>query len=1033
MVPRAIEKPMALKLFADDGSSSDATPDDAVRLAIDRASHLLPAQGPIAVFIHHNTLHAFEDRPFDEAVQAGAALFGCEPYLREERYRAEMTKGRIRRADLEAVLDADADPHASQRIDGLTNRRDLRLMMLETAVGSPASEELAYHLAESQALSRVRADVAAATKLRIVAETRRWVLRDVRQAPPPVLAPFFSRLSFEGVEHWRESAWEAFALKCVWEMLRAGLTHAAIPQTPSTKPARHRDRILDAFNIDTDLGVQDVLTRFTSAFLDQGVSHWVLPNREAGFFRCFLRTYRRPVGPPDAWLRSLTRESNRLLDRNVTPLQCIRESLQKLDVPATEWDDSIAMTVLALRGWGGMVHQVAQRGDSIAHPIPKRSFEEFLAVRLLLDRLAIEETLAANGSSLQALPKAQSPPRPTDDERVYPLFQLAQLFGWTPEQLTKLTPKDWAELYAEVEAFPSLERRRVFQGAYERRFRSLALDAVSLNARHVPNRSRPRFQTIHCLDEREESFRRHLEETAQDCTTYGAAGFFNVVMYYRGAADAHFIPLCPIVLTPERWVEEQVVDHRQAEHERRRKARKVLVTYSDLLQRGSRSFAFGALLSAGVGVLASLPLVLRVLYPRLTGRLHDRLGSAVTIPPQTELCLERTSEVPGPENGARGFTVAEMATAAERLLRDIGLIDGFARLVFILGHGSDSLNNPHKSAYDCGACGGSSGAPNGRALAQMLNDPGVRIRIAANGIVIPADTWFVGGYHDTCIDSVVLADRDRVPESHREELVRIEAEFRTTGDRNAHERSRRFMSAPLNQSAPEARLHVENRSQDLAQVRPELGHATNAMIVVGRRERSRGLFLDRRAFLASYDPTQDDAEGFTLARILGAAVPVCGGINLEYYFSHVDNPGYGCGSKLPHNITGLLGVMDGAASDLRTGLPWQMVEIHEPVRLLFVVETRPEILLKVMARNPTVDSMIRNGWVQLALLDPDSADVSEFRNGRFVPYRCTSDFLPTALSSVDWYRGWREHLEFASIRNSEASSFASSTPQPIGK
>ena len=35
-------------------------------------------------------------------------------------------------------------------------------------------------------------------------------------------------------------------------------------------------------------------------------------------------------------------------------------------------------------------------------------------------------------------------------------------------------------------------------------------------------------------------------------------------------------------------------------------------------------------------------------------------------------------------------------------------------------------------------------------------------------------------------------------------------------------------------------------------------------------------------------------------------------------------------------IAGLLGVMDGAQSDLRTGLPWQMVEIHEPTRLAIV-------------------------------------------------------------------------------------------------
>src|SRR5437762_965210 len=66
-----------------------------------------------------------------------------------------------------------------------------------------------------------------------------------------------------------------------------------------------------------------------------------------------------------------------------------------------------------------------------------------------------------------------------------------------------------------------------------------------------------------------------------------------------------------------------------------------------------------------------------------------------------------------------------------------------------------------------------------------------------------------------------------------------------------------------------------------------------------------GLFLDRRAFLVSYDPVRDD-DGAVLARIMEAAVPVVAGISLEYYFGYVDPTGYGCGTKLPHNVTSLL-------------------------------------------------------------------------------------------------------------------------------
>jgi uncharacterized protein YbcC (UPF0753/DUF2309 family) len=148
---------------------------------------------------------------------------------------------------------------------------------------------------------------------------------------------------------------------------------------------------------------------------------------------------------------------------------------------------------------------------------------------------------------------------------------------------------------------------------------------------------------------------------------------------------------------------------------------------------------------------------------------------------------------------------------------------------------------------------------------------------------------------------------------------------------------------------------------------------------------------------------------------MAAIFPVCGGINLEYYFSHVDSPGYGCGTKLPHNITSLLGVMDGAASDLRTGLPWQMVEIHEPVRLLIICETTPEIMQKVLNGNPMGKAMTENGWVQLAVQSPDTNEIHLYEDGAFRLYRPLATQLPSAPSSADWYRHCRDHLEFAEI------------------
>src|SRR3954467_5683693 len=75
-----------------------------LKQVIEHAGHLLPAQGPITVFIHHNTLHAFEHLTFQQAVRRAAEVFGCEPYLPEERYRAALARRRIRLPELRAVL-----------------------------------------------------------------------------------------------------------------------------------------------------------------------------------------------------------------------------------------------------------------------------------------------------------------------------------------------------------------------------------------------------------------------------------------------------------------------------------------------------------------------------------------------------------------------------------------------------------------------------------------------------------------------------------------------------------------------------------------------------------------------------------------------------------------------------------------------------------------------------------------------------------------------------------------------------------------
>ena len=53
---------------------------------------------------------------------------------------------------------------------------------------------------------------------------------------------------------------------------------------------------------------------------------------------------------------------------------------------------------------------------------------------------------------------------------------------------------------------------------------------------------------------------------------------------------------------------------------------------------------------------------------------------------------------------------------SESILRGIGIIENFSRLVVFCGHGSQTENNPLQAGLDCGACG----APNCHALAEDM-------------------------------------------------------------------------------------------------------------------------------------------------------------------------------------------------------------------------------------------------------------------------------------------------------------------------
>lgn len=591
------------------------------------------------------------------------------------------------------------------------------------------------------------------------------------------------------------------------------------------------------------------------------------------------------------------------------------------------------------------------------------------------------------------------------------LFRLCQHLGLNAKQVQSMPQQNLLSMLSLLDEFNETERCKIWLYAYERHYREDFFQAIHVNhkrGRWAKRNTRPESQLIFCIDEREESFRRHLEEHNSAIETLGAAGFFGVPMNYKGLDDTKVTPLCPVVVTPAHDVQEVPrpgEEQATGNHQRGRKL--VGWLYNRLHQGLRRNLIQSKLIIDAIAPVMLAGLLVKTVSPRMQYNLITRIEKATSPNVKTQLkyISTDTATAATPAKPKLGFTDSEQADRVAAFLRNAGLTYGFAELVLLVGHGSISQNNPHLAAYDCGACSGRHGGPNARLFAAMANRPEIRRLVAERGIDIPHDTWFIGTEHNTCNEEIIWYDLEDVPVERLTALKKLQQDLSHIRHMSAHERCRRLASAPRNPTLEQALAHIEERARDFSQARPELGHATNASAVIGRRSVTQGAFFDRRVFLVSYDPTQDP-EGKILEGVLLAVGPVGAGINLEYYFSTVDNERFGCSTKVPHNVVGSFAVMEGTSSDLRTGLPRQMIEIHEPMRLLNLIEAKKEIVEQIYGRQEAIRELVGGGWILVATKDPDTGEIFFFeRDKGFVQWHPRDDVqLPVFEKSPECYK-----------------------------
>lgn len=678
------------------------------------------------------------------------------------------------------------------------------------------------------------------------------------------------------------------------------------------------------YHFNLDKVVHPFLFRILSAYLDQGISIWSFPLEANGFLEA--------IRGLQAQSFSSILKGKRAVDLLYHPDLSLELLLEILVGREESFAWYLFDQQFAHAGWSGMVSVLESQPESLLDS-KQICLEDVIKFECLLEIDALDQKFGENWNPI--------------GQRFH--YKSAELFENSPFEELDLVLQCWQE-------------------AYEWSYYDEVLAGIGSVLPLPKSPSVPSFQAMFCIDDRECSTRRHLEYIDPECETFGTPGFFNVEFYFQPEFGKFHTKSCPAPVTP-RYLIKETANHKKLAKDAH-------------FHQNSHSLVRGWVSAQTLGFWSAFKLIGNILKPSSSAL---EVSSFKHMDPKGTLTIEYQGDV---QDGLQvGFKIEEMVDRVEGLLRSIGLLEQFAPLVYLIGHGASSINNTHYAGYDCGACCGRPGSVNARVAAFMANHPKVREQLALRGIEIPASTQFIGGLHDTTKDEIEYFDLDVLSSDNQVLHLENKGKFSQALDLNALERSRRFDTLNKSNKALLG-IHeaVKKRAFSLFEPRPEYNHATNALCIVSRKSTIKGLFFDRRAFLNSYD-YRKDTEGKALTKILGAAAPVCGGINLEYYFSRMDPDRLGAGTKLPHNVMGLIGVANGADGDLRTGLPYQMVEIHDPIRLLLIVEQYPEVVLAVIQANPATYEWIKNYWVHLVVIDPSTKSFLRFKDEGFIRYQ----------------------------------------------
>ena len=570
------------------------------------------------------------------------------------------------------------------------------------------------------------------------------------------------------------------------------------------------------------------------------------------------------------------------------------------------------------------------------------------------------------------------------------IFHLAQHLGLSSEELKQLKSEEIKSILALLTTLDDPNRTGyLWLCAYENNYKQGIYSALLNNHAQgtwANRETRPKAQLIFCMDDREESIRRHLETLSPEFETIGAAGVFGLPNNFKSLDAKKTIKLAQPVVIAVHQLHEVCDKSVDANHIKKHQSRyKKISAFKNLTSQGLRQSVLKSTLALPllfpIGLSA---LVGRNFFPSRYQRFSSDIEKSLSSPVKTRIRYDADTIIDEPSAAQNqiGLSNTEKVEKVAAFLKLTGYTQGYSRLVVLIAHSSKQVNNPHILAYGCGACSGRFGGPNARTFVGIANEPAIRALLRKDhDIDIPSDCWLVAAEHDTTSDIIAWFDSDLIPDSHQQEYQHMQTQVTQAARLSAQERCRRFASVSDNVTDIQAYKHVQDRAASPSQPRAELGHQGCAAAFIGRRSMHQGVSWDRRIFMVSYDPFNDPEGEMLEAQLLGNGV-VGVGIAMDYYFSSIQNGYLGSGNKATHNIAGNFGVMNGTSSDLKTGLARQMTELHEPMRLLVIVEAPLKTVEAIYQRQADIKNLIDNQWIIIAVKNPETAEIHEFKVGK---------------------------------------------------